>query len=143
MVLEQALNMAGQLVQGGSQGAILQTVAMAQMLHTVDAECSDGLICFFLSPLGVLLSRGPLRGSFHAPRAVAHEGTDDLRAGRGKLQDQAAAPQHFVVVMGCQHEDAASHRRLGRGRRQRPLVTRHGTSPVQGCAGSRTGRTGL
>ncbi len=108
--LEQGLDVAGQLVQRGGQGAILQTVAMAQMRHAVYAEGHGGFVCLFPSPPGVLLSRRPLRGAFDAARTVAHESTHDPRAARCQLQDQASAAQHFVVVVGGQHEDAASHR---------------------------------
>ena len=108
--LEQGLDVAGQLVQRGGQGAILQTVAMAQMHHTVDAEGRGGFVRFLPSPPGVLLSRGSLRGTFDAPRTVAHERTHDPGAARRQLQDQASAPQHFVVVVGRQNENAVSHR---------------------------------
>ena len=48
--LEQGLNMAGQFVQGGSEGAIPQTVAMAQMHHAVDSQGQGGFVRFLSSP---------------------------------------------------------------------------------------------
>ena len=108
--LEQGLNVAGQFVQGGSEGAVLQTVTIAQMHHALDSQGHGGFVCFLFSPPGVLLPGRSLRRAFDAPRAVAHESTHDPGAARCQLQNQASAPQYFVVVVGCQHESAASHR---------------------------------
>ena len=112
------------------------------MLYAADAQHLGGRIRFGPPPLGVLVFREPLRWSLDAPRAVAHERTRDLGAARRQLQDQTATAQYLVVVVRRQHQDAASHHRLGRARRQRPHGTRHGANPLASSGGSRTERTG-
>ena len=127
--VEQRLDLPGQFVQREREGAVLKAAPVAHVLHPADAEGCRGRLRLRAPQRRVVPTAHPFRRSLAASRAVAQKGADDVRAARGQLQEQPAAAEHLVVVVGGQDENPPGDHRARHGRRLRSFASRHGADP--------------